>query len=269
MSKDAESVSILSTGNDLIKSYDRLSELLSYPESSADTTYYKHLLLQRAKIEKAYPLAVRLIQIQEAPNGNKEELDGLYNTLKQEIIRLGDDGTFAAEMTITGDETCKKHILSSVFELSRTNGFEYLTTDEGAVIKGVGAYAYLKNYVGLHRYKGKPSGEVKMKVLRYCEPETYSEADVRLDVFHSDGAGGQNVNKVETGVRATHLPTNITVTCRDERSQLQNKKRALELIKERVTAFYIKSISDERAKESKLQDRIKKVFNYTDGRQEL
>lgn len=65
-----------------------------------------------------------------------------------------------------------------------------------------------------------------------------SEEDVRVDIFNSSGKGGQNVNKVETAVRMTHIPTGITVTCQDERSQLQNKKRAAAILKERVTEYY-------------------------------
>ena len=65
-----------------------------------------------------------------------------------------------------------------------------------------------------------------------------SEDDVRTDIFNSSGKGGQNVNKVETAVRMTHIPTGITVTCQDERSQLQNKKRAAMILKERVAEYY-------------------------------
>lgn len=68
-------------------------------------------------------------------------------------------------------------------------------------------------------------------------PEIRDE-DVRTDVFLNGGKGGQNVNKVETAIRMTHLPTGISVTCRDERSQLQNKKRAARLLAERVAAHY-------------------------------
>ena len=64
------------------------------------------------------------------------------------------------------------------------------------------------------------------------------DEDVRTDVFLNGGKGGQNVNKVETAIRMTHLPTGVTVTCRDERSQLQNKKRASRLLTERVAAYY-------------------------------
>ena len=66
----------------------------------------------------------------------------------------------------------------------------------------------------------------------------FREDDVRTDIFLNGGKGGQNVNKVETAVRMIHLPTGVTVTCRDERSQLQNKKRAASLLRVRVAEYY-------------------------------
>ena len=65
-----------------------------------------------------------------------------------------------------------------------------------------------------------------------------TEADVRTDIFLNGGKGGQNVNKVETAVRMTHIPTGVTVTCRDERSQLQNKKRAAKMLRAAVASYY-------------------------------
>ena len=65
-----------------------------------------------------------------------------------------------------------------------------------------------------------------------------TDKDVRTDIFLNGGKGGQNVNKVETAVRMTHIPTGVTVTCRDERSQLQNKKRAAKLLKTAVASYY-------------------------------
>ena len=68
--------------------------------------------------------------------------------------------------------------------------------------------------------------------------EFFLEKDVRTDIFLNGGKGGQNVNKVETAVRMTHLPTGVTVTCRDERSQLQNKKKAIKALRARVADYY-------------------------------
>lgn len=66
----------------------------------------------------------------------------------------------------------------------------------------------------------------------------FREEDVRTDIFLNGGKGGQNVNKVETAVRMIHIPTGVTVTCRDERSQLQNKKKALKTLRAAVAKYY-------------------------------
>ncbi|MDE6302480.1 MAG: hypothetical protein K2M36_02700, partial [Clostridia bacterium] len=78
------------------------------------------------------------------------------------------------------------------------------------------------------------SEELCFAVTSAASVERVNEKDLKIDLFHSGGAGGQNVNKVETAVRITHLPTGISVVCQDERSQLKNKRRALETIEKRL-----------------------------------
>lgn len=79
---------------------------------------------------------------------------------------------------------------------------------------------------------------VAFSVYPILQQTEVREEDVRTDIFLNGGKGGQNVNKVETAVRMTHVPTGVTVTCRDERSQLQNKKRAARLLRVRVAEYY-------------------------------
>ena len=86
----------------------------------------------------------------------------------------------------------------------------------------------------------------------------FREEDVRTDIFLNGGKGGQNVNKVETAVRMTHLPTGTVVVARTERSQLQNKKKALKLLRDRVAEFYVQAQEAlvVRARSAALLDRV-------------
>ena len=76
------------------------------------------------------------------------------------------------------------------------------------------------------------------------------EEDLKIDVYHSGGAGGQSVNTTDSAVRMTHLPTGIVVTCQNERSQLKNKEKALEILKSRIYILE-KSKVDEKLKDLK------------------
>ncbi|MBI2858750.1 MAG: peptide chain release factor 1 [Chloroflexi bacterium] len=112
-------------------------------------------------------------------------------------------------------------------------------------IKGKGAFSRLKYERGVHRVQRVPvteaSGRIHTSTATVAVlPEaqevdlSIKPEDLRIENFHSSGAGGQNVNKVETAVRVIHIPTGIMASCQDERSQLKNKAKAMSVLRARV-----------------------------------
>jgi len=144
-------------------------------------------------------------------------------------------------------------------------------------IKGKGAFSRLKYESGVHRVQRVPTTEssgrihtstATVAVLPKAEEVDISvnPDDLKIDIFHSGGAGGQNVNKVATAVRITHLPTSMVVTCQDERSQLQNKIRAMSVLRSRLLDIERRQqeekITSERRSQVGSGDRAEKIRTY-------
>ncbi|MDP2729480.1 MAG: peptide chain release factor 1 [Dehalococcoidales bacterium] len=144
-------------------------------------------------------------------------------------------------------------------------------------IKGGGAFSRLKYERGVHRVQRVPvtesSGRIHTSTATVAVLPQADEVevdinpdDLRIDIFHSGGAGGQNVNKVATAVRITHLPTGIVTVCQDERSQLKNKTKAMAVLRARLLDIAQRnqreSIASERRSQVGSGERAEKIRTY-------
>lgn len=151
------------------------------------------------------------------------------------------------------------------------------------MIKGNGAYSKLKYESGAHRVQRIPTTESQGRVHTSTAtvvvmPEQedleidIKESDIKVDVYRSGGAGGQSVNTTDSAVRMTHLPTGIVVTCQNERSQLQNKEKALQILKNKIYEETVRRQEEEQGnvRRSKIGtgDRSEKIrtYNYPQNR---
>ncbi len=150
-------------------------------------------------------------------------------------------------------------------------------------IEGEGAYSRFKYESGVHRVQRVPETEsqgrihtstVTVAVLAEADEVELeiNPTDLKIDVFRASGAGGQHINKTESAVRITHLPTGVVVECQDERSQHKNKDKAMKILRSRLYEALLEEQNDKIASERKSQvgtgnrsERIR-TYNFPESR---
>lgn len=250
------------TGNKEILSSENDKELIEFAE-----TELTELNEQKEKLEEK----IKFILLPKDPNDDKNVIveiragtggdeAGLFaGDLFRMYSRYAELRSWKLEL-IDISESGKGGIKEAVFSLN-----------------GDGVFGDMKFERGVHRVQRVPDTEASGRVHTSAAsvavlPEAedvqikINPNDLKIDIFRSGGAGGQSVNKLETAVRITHLPTKIVVQCQDERSQLKNKHRALKVLKARLYDLELKKqnekISSERKSMIGSGDRSDKIRTY-------
>lgn len=151
------------------------------------------------------------------------------------------------------------------------------------MIEGEGAYSRLKFESGVHRVQRVPETESQGRIQTSTAtvavlPEAedvdieINPADLQIDTFRSSGAGGQHINKTESAIRITHLPTGTVVECQDERSQYKNKDKAMKVLRSKILEMEMEkqqsAIAGERRAQVGTGDRSERIrtYNFPQGR---
>jgi len=199
-------------------------------------------------------------------------------------------GTGGDEASLFGADLLRMYLRYAERNSYRVEYISSSMTERGGVKEVVlsiggkrGAYSRLKYESGVHRVQRVPETESQGRIHTSAAtvavlPEVddiqveIKEGDLRIDTYRSSGAGGQHVNKTESAIRITHLPTGIVVSCQDEKSQLKNKEQAMRVLKSRPYEYYRTKQDAERAGARKSQvgsgDRSERIrtYNFPQGR---
>ena len=235
--------------NKLYTTYNDLLELIELANIDDDKKLAKDILSQYEIFKNSLDDTRTALLL----SGEYDKLDAILK------LNAGSGGTESCDFCQMLYRMYTRYAINHSFEISV---LDYLDGDEAGIksvsflIKGLYAYGYLKSEMGVHRLvrlspfnaqNKRQTSFVSLDVMPDIKDEInidINEEDLKYDYYRASGAGGQHVNKTSSAVRITHLPTNIVVACQEERSQLLNKNRALQMLKAKLFLLKQKEQAD-------------------------